>query len=287
MSGYTTFAIAGLGHIGPYIAAEFLKAKANGTVKEVIILTRADSSNPEVEKFATQGAKVISVDYNDQASLTKALAGVDVLVSTIAGPALPIQVPLAEAAKAAGVQLFVPSEFGNPTEGIKEGIFTHKSNMHAKLREIGIPYTLVFNGPFSDYVFIEPVGLDVKSGKVRIGGDGNVPISFTARPDIARYLVYALTKFSPGDLKNKVLRIEGDRKTFNELFKQYEAKTGKKLNVEFTPVSELEAAVKANMFDMNAVLHLGWAQGGGNVGSSTDNAKYPGWNPKPVVECLL
>src|SRR6266850_1430272 len=54
--------------------------------------------------------------------------------------------------------------------------------------------------------------LDVTSGKVSIAADGNKQISFTSRPDIARYLAHVLTSLPPDQLKNRSFIIEGDRK---------------------------------------------------------------------------
>ena len=55
------------------------------------------------------------------------------------------------------------------------------------------------------------VNLDVKSGKVAIGGDGNAPISWTARNDIARFLAHVLVHAPASRLQNQALRLEGDR----------------------------------------------------------------------------
>jgi pyrroline-5-carboxylate reductase len=44
MSGYKKFAIVGAGTLGNYIIRQFLKEKAAGTVKEVVVLTRQVSS---------------------------------------------------------------------------------------------------------------------------------------------------------------------------------------------------------------------------------------------------
>jgi len=44
MSGYRNFAIVGAGTLGNYIIRQFLKEKAAGTVKEVVVLTRQVSS---------------------------------------------------------------------------------------------------------------------------------------------------------------------------------------------------------------------------------------------------
>ena|SRR6266702_5620732 len=64
--------------------------------------------------------------------------------------------------------------------------------------------------------FVQPksraYGLDVTSGKVSVGGDGSNPIPFTSRPDIARYLSYALTHLPADQLKNRSFAIRGDTK---------------------------------------------------------------------------
>ena len=41
MSGYKNFAVIGAGALGSYIVDELLKAKSDGTVDKVIVLTRA------------------------------------------------------------------------------------------------------------------------------------------------------------------------------------------------------------------------------------------------------
>ena len=113
-----------------------------------------DSNNPKVQQFASQGAKVVPVSYSDPSSLKNGLTGVDVLISTLGGPAIDAQVPLVEAAKAAGVQLFVPSEYGVDSEVVTQGLFSGKTALHSKLRELGLAYTLVFTGPFADYIWV-------------------------------------------------------------------------------------------------------------------------------------
>ena len=114
-----------------------------------------NSDNPTVQRLVTQGANAVQVAYDDPESLKSALVGVEVVVSALSIGALSAQaqVPLAEAAKAAGVQLFVPSEYGANTEEVKEGFFLGKAALHTKLQEIGLPYTLFFTGTFPDFVF--------------------------------------------------------------------------------------------------------------------------------------
>jgi hypothetical protein len=57
---------------------------------------------------------------------------VEVLISAVAYGALPSQSTIADASKEAGVKLFVPSEFGLPTEGGKGGHLVIKSQFAGK-----------------------------------------------------------------------------------------------------------------------------------------------------------
>ncbi|KAH9007257.1 NAD-P-binding protein [Lactarius hatsudake] len=224
MSGYKNFAVVGAGVIGSFIIHQLLTDKAAGTVKEVIVLTRQGSNTT-----VNPAAKLIPVDYSDKESIKTALVGVDVVISTIAGAALDLQPGIAQAAKEVGVKLFIPSEFTGPTEGETEGYFGEKGQIQEQLKVIGIPYALFYTGGFADSLWDPNLDLDLTSGKVSVGGDGSKQNPFTSRLDIARYLSYVLTHLPADQLENRSFTIVGDTKSFNEIFKEYQAKTGKKL----------------------------------------------------------
>jgi len=277
MSGYKNFAIVGAGITGSFVVRQFLKYKAVGTVNEVVVLTRQGS------KTTFEGdAKVIPVDYSNKESVKSALSGIDVVISTIAQAALRLQELIAVAAKEAGVKLFVPSEFGPATEGATEGHFAEKAGIQSQLKAVGIPYALFYTGAFADYIWLPSLGLDVTSGKVCVGGDGNKQIPFTSRTDIARYISYVLTHLPAEQLNNRSFNVAGDTKSLNEIFKAYEAKTGKKLEVTYVPVSELDARLAVNPQDLASLLH----KVGATVGPflQTDNHLYPDWKPSPVLD---
>jgi len=225
---------------------------------------------------------VIPVDYSDKESIKGALTGIDVVISTIAAVALGSQVGIAEAAKEVGVQLFVPSEFGGATEGKTEGLLGAKAGIQDQLRAVGIPYALFYTGVFADTTWAPLLSLDVTSGRVSVGGDGNKRISFTSRADIARYLSYVLTRLPAEQLKNRSFTIAGDTKSFNEIFKAYDAKTGKKLEVTYIPLSDLDARIVANPQDFGSFLHRRMATTGPFL--QTDNYLYPDWNPSSVLD---
>jgi len=279
MSGYKNFAIVGAGTLGNFVIRQFLKEKAAGAVNEVIVLTR------QASKTTVEGdAKVTRVDYSNPESIKSALSGVDVVISTISGEALDVQGKIAEAAKEVGVKLFIPSDFGNITEGETEGMSGAKAGIQTQLKRLGVPYAVFYTGTFADFIWEPFLDLDVKSGKVEVAGDGNKGISFTSRTDIARYLSYVLTRLPPDQLKNRSFTIEGDHKSFNEIFKAYEAKTGKKVDVTYVPISDVDARIAANPQNLPAVLHKFFATAG--PFPRTDNDLYPDWNPTPVLDNL-
>jgi uncharacterized protein YbjT (DUF2867 family) len=105
-------------------------------------------------KTTVQGdAKLIPVNYSDKESIKDALTGVDVVISAISAEALDIQGQIADAAKDAGVKLFVPSEFGKVTEGETEGMFGAKANIQTQLKALGLPYATFYTGTFADYAW--------------------------------------------------------------------------------------------------------------------------------------
>jgi len=279
MSGYTKFAVVGAGRIGNCIVQELLKEKASGIVEEVVILTRQVSN-----RTIPGDIKVIEVDYSDDESIKNALTGVDVVISTVAIAALDVQGKIATAAKNADVKLFVPSEFGNITEGDTEGFHGTKGNIQGQLKALDMPYAAFYTGKFSDIGWSSVLDIDITSGKVSVGGDGNTRITFTSRPDVARYVSYVLTHLPLEQLKNRSFAIAGDNKSFNEIFKAYEEKTGKKLEVTYIPISELDARLAADPEDIVAFLQKLWA----TVGPfpRTDNHLYPDWSPSAVIDSM-
>ena len=73
----------------------------------------------------------------------------------------------------------------------------------------------------------------------------------------------------------------GVSKSFNEIFTEYEAKTGKKVEVTYIPISELDARIASNPLDIAAYLQKVWAT---PYHTETDNHLFPDWNPSSVVD---
>lgn len=139
----------------------------------------------------------------------------------------------------------------------------------------------------------------MKNGKAVVPGLGNTPISFTGRPDIARYVGYVFTNLPAEKLKWKEFHLQGERtvctictlsnylqlsislQTFNEILRLYQEKTGNTLEISHIPPSELEKRP-----GLVPALALRWDAGDGVVSENLDNDLYPGWNPKKAVDCI-
>ena len=62
---------------------------------------------------------------------------------------------------------------------------------------------------------IRLLGLDLKSGNVTVGLDGNAVNSFTTQRDIGRFVAYALSNLARSKLEWRIFRIEAERKVRN------------------------------------------------------------------------
>ena len=54
-------------------------------------------------------------------------------------------------------------------------------------------------------------GFDLANGEATVSGLGDAPISFTGRPDIARYVGFVFTNLPAEELEWKAFRLEGER----------------------------------------------------------------------------
>lgn len=110
----------------------------------------AKAAHPD---WVSKGAKFAVTDYDNDESLKSAFEGVDVLISTISASVIPKQLKFATVASAAGVQLFLPSEFGVPTHEATTGVFLLKKQVQDRCKELNLPYSLIYTGFWTDTTF--------------------------------------------------------------------------------------------------------------------------------------
>jgi uncharacterized protein YbjT (DUF2867 family) len=184
---------------------------------QVTVLTRA--KKPDV---SDPGFKVLEVDFTSLESLTAALQGIDAVVSTVAGHAHESQLLLIDAAVAAGVKRFIPSEFGSCTTSPKVQnlpIYSTMAKVRGHLQEKAqtsqITWSVLACGGFLDWLFKFPILLDFTNHKATLLDEGNNRISSTSLANISKAVVAILKNFDA--TKNKVLHSSEIILTQNEV----------------------------------------------------------------------
>lgn len=202
------------GDLGGRVAAALAAKGAS-----VRALVRADGDPAKREALERLGVEPVPVDFDDPGSLARACEGVAVVVSTLngLGPTIVgLQTRLAEAAVAAGVPRFVPSDYSLDYTKTRPGDNRNmdlRREFNERIDAMPIRATSILNGAFANLLTGgAPI---VLRGPKRIlyWGDGDQPTDFTTKDDTAAYTAdVALDDRAP-----RLLRIAGDAKTPVEL----------------------------------------------------------------------
>lgn len=251
----------------------------------VVVLARPSSTS--ISSPLLEGAKIVTADYADVKAVASVLREhkVEVLVSALAYGALPSQSPIADAAKEAGVKLFVPSEFGLPTEGGKGGHLVIKSQFADYLKSLGIPSLRFYTGMFMEFI---PLFTGVDTGKFLVLGKGDAFFSTTALDDVAGFTAHVLTSLPPAKLHDATFRIEGERTSFNKVGALYASKNIPVEHVTSLPEGYVKQTLLQGLFEQGRGSS-GWdnyADKDIPENAYSGNAAWPGHQWKSVKEVL-
>lgn len=175
--------------------------------------------------------KVVKADYSSVEALTDALKGQDAVVSSLRAEAVDEQIRLVDAAIAAGVKRFIPSEFGVDTTNPKaralpvfDGKVKVQEYLEKKAAEGAITYTLIFNGAFLDWALKFKFLLDIKEHKAVLYDDGEVHFSATTVSSVGKAVVGVLSHYE--ETKNQPVRVQDAAITQRQLLKIAQKVTG-------------------------------------------------------------
>lgn len=226
-----------------------LKALVDSGKFNVTVLTRSST-----KATFPASVKVSQVDFESLESLTNALKGQDAVVSTVGTAGLQGQTLVIDAAVAAGVKRFLPSEFGSdlsnpktaafPVYGFKLAVIQHLEAAAKAHPEF--TYTLVRNGAFLDWGLEQSFLLDWKSGKPAIWDGGDRLFSATSLASVGQAVVGTLTHFE--ETKNRPVYVQDLVTSQNKLL-ALARKVAPQLKLEPVPSSttELKAASDARV----------------------------------------
>ncbi|RYP16111.1 hypothetical protein DL765_005312 [Monosporascus sp. GIB2] len=272
--------VAIIGASGSLGSVVFEKLVASGKF-HVRVLKRVGSSS----KFPP-GTEVVEVDFDSLDSLKSALSGQDALVSTVSSGGLERQKTLIDAAIAAGVKRFIPSEFGsdlgNPNAR-KLPVYGHKVAVQEylveKAKTTGITYTLIYNNAFLDWALKHKFILDVSSDKPTIIDGGNKPFSTTTLSTVADAVLGVFGRLE--ETKNRGVYIQDAVITQNQILEMAKkAAPNRSWDVVHVKLDDLTAGADAKLakgdysmetfvpYLYRAVLDPAY---GGNFTGKTDN----------------
>ncbi|KAJ6142771.1 hypothetical protein N7471_002224 [Penicillium samsonianum] len=211
------------------------------------LLRPASADKPENVALKERGVKLAPADLQGpQDELIKLLSGIDVVISAIGPTAQLDQIPLATAAKAAGVKRFIPCGFITvaPPKGVM-WLRDQKEDVYNHIRELSLPYTIIDVGWWFQVAVPR-----VPSGRVdyavmnpdanAIIGDGDQLSGLTDLRDVGRYVARIIV--DPRTL-NKMVFAYNELLTQDKIFKLMGELSGEKIERTYLPAAEIHSRV--------------------------------------------
>jgi uncharacterized protein YbjT (DUF2867 family) len=265
------------GHQGGAVARELL---ARG--HSVRAMTRNPQSD-QAKELGELGAKLVFGDFDNEASITKALAG--------AWGAFSVQntweagvekeetqgKSFAKAARAAGVQHFVYSSVGSADRKTDIPHFENKWRIEETVRSLGFPSHVVIRPVFFMENFLSPgfkPGID--GGKLAVGIQPQTVLQMIAVEDIGKYGRWVFENHE--GVNGRAIDIAGDARTMPETARIIGQAAGRTVEFVQAPIEE------ARKFSMDMAIMLEWFD---RVGYDVDIpalARESGIPPTPLLE---
>ncbi|QPC70364.1 hypothetical protein HYE68_001116 [Fusarium pseudograminearum] len=251
---------------------------------DITALVRPSSiEKPAAVALKEKGVKIVAIDLQgNQNELVAALKGIDVVISAIYYQALHDEIPLSNAAKAAGVKRYVPCFFATVApRGVMKARDT-KEEILDHIQRIYLPYTVIDVGWW--YQVTLP---NVPSGKFEgrltfannnVIGGGDNPSALVNLDDIGRYVAAII---NDERTINKKVFAYTEAKSQNEIFELVEKVTGEKPERTEMSKEQIEAQLAqiqdpAELSLNRAVLDY-WMSWGVRGDNTAENAVYLGY----------
>ena len=282
------------GDLGFRIAQALLKRGAR-----VRALVRPGNIKPIVTALQDLGAEIIEVDFNSVTALTKACAGATCVLSALSGlrdVIVDMQKRLLDAAVAAGVSRFIPSDFCIDYTRLLPGSNCNldlRREFNQRLDQAPVQATSILNGMFTGLLTGQAPVVLFGLKRVLYYGSADQPLDFTTIANTAEYTAAAaLDPTTP-----RYLRVAGEVATVRGLQKAATEATGEPfrlLRVGGLWVLGAMITVTKSLMPANDDVFPPW-QGmqylhnmftGLPKLNPLDNSRYPGIRWTPVCDVL-
>jgi NmrA-like family len=260
----------GTGNLGERIIKALIKRGA-----EVRAIVRNGSKPEKIAKLTELGAKVITVDMSDVEQLKQACQDTSCVVSALAGlhdVIVDSQIKLLDAALAAGVPRFIPSDYSADFTKLSAGDnrnFDLRKEFHQYLDKSPIAATSILNGAFADILGYNTPLYDVKNYSVGYWGDkSDWKIDFTTMDNTADYTAAAAIDPSTP----RILRIASFQISPNELVAV--GAEVKKTEFKLIPMGSMADFSASNKQERSA-------------NPEGEKELYPSWQAKQYLHSML
>ncbi|KAI0490406.1 hypothetical protein F4859DRAFT_7151 [Xylaria cf. heliscus] len=223
----TVVVLGATGNLGPHMVSGLLAAGF-----KVTVISR---SQPNSTSVIPTGVKVLQSDYTFT-SLVDAFKGQDAVVSTVSTITVQQQLSIIDAAVAAKVKRFIPSEFGSDTSANDEenasGFIKDKQEVVRYLRTKeadGLSWTSICTGAWIDWMLEEGqglLGLDVRSKTATVIDSGEQEFTASTISLVAK--ATASTLLHPEETRNKYVQVHSFTLSQNLLLEALERVAGAK-----------------------------------------------------------
>lgn len=267
----TILVAGGTGNLGERIIKALIARGA-----EVRAIVRKGSKPEKIKQLTELGAKVMTIDMSNVEELKQACQGASCVVSALAGlhdVIVDSQTKLLDAAIAAGVPRFIPSDFAADFTKLPEGEnrnFDLRKEFHQYLEQSSLAATSILNGAFADEILRYNTPLyDVKNYSVGYWGDNpDWKIDFTTMDNTADYTAAAAIDTSTP----RILRIASFQISPNELTSV--GKEVKQREFKLVPMGSLEAFSASNKKERAA-------------NPEGEKEMYPSWQAKQYLHSMF
>ncbi len=184
--------VGATGNLGGRIVTALLSSGV-----EVRALVRPSSDPAKVDKLKQKGVTVIQSEMTDSGELAAAFEGAAVVVSAVQGLGdviVDTQSVVLDAAVAAGVPRFIPSDFASDFTKLTPGEnrnFDLRRAFRTYLDQAPIQATSILNGAFADLLAYDMPLLNFKTKQVGYWEDADWCIDFTTMDNTAAFTAAA------------------------------------------------------------------------------------------------
>ena len=264
--------VTGYGNVGTPILKALTTSEFKDRIAAFVLIRPASLTDPTkqtaIEQVRALGVAIVEGDLESGVpALTTLLkaANIHTVVCVVGGNQILQQLPLVEAAKAAGVRHFIPSEFAFDTDAVPlDGSWGfYSKGKHAVQQAVvaaGLDYTRLFVGLFTEFAVPMPImGVDLEHGMVAAPQSWEAKFNTTTIDETSWLVAAAVVE---PQARNATMYC-GEPVSYKQLADMLDAARGKPLQRRIRSVEEAQKALDSNEHDFPARLVSTVADGRG------------------------